>query len=143
MGLLVTCWLLSLLPTALSQTASILPATPSSDFPTCAFGCSNLNAAASFCLQTNPGKSQDTVSKCFCKRQEVSPLYKTSAGVCDAYCANDADLGTLQTWFKSFCAKAGVTSGGTVTTLITSTRSQSATAAARPGSGSRSQTGGW
>ena len=144
--------LLSNLPPTVAQAISILPTTPSSTFPACAFGCSNLNAASAYCTQTNVGASQETVNSCFCQRAEVTPLYSGTTGVCDAFCTSDSDRSALQAWFQSYCAAAGfgAGSGGTVTTLITSTRTPTSTATgtSRTGSGigstsSPSQNSGW
>jgi hypothetical protein len=140
------------LPEIVAQAVSILPTTPSSTFPACALGCNNLNAAASYCVQTNVGASQQTVNSCFCQRAEVTPFYVSSAGVCDAFCISDTDRSTLQAWFQTYCAAAGFSagSGGTVTTLITSTRTPTATATGAPKAGSgtdstssSSQNDGW
>lgn len=135
----------------MAQTISILPLTPSSAFPACAFSCPNLNAASSYCIQTNAGASQETVNSCFCQRAELTPLYVGSTGVCDAFCPSDSDRSTLQAWFQTYCAAAGFGEGnaGTVTTLITSTRepTSSATGSPRPntsaGSSSSSRDSGW
>lgn len=144
--------LLSNLPQIMAQAVSILPTTPSTTFPACAFACANLNAASSYCTQTNVGASQQTVNSCFCQRAEVTPLYTGSPGVCDAFCTSDSDRSTLETWFQSYCAAAGFSagSGATVTTLVTSTRTPTsiATATSRAGSGtgstsSSSQNKGW
>jgi hypothetical protein len=142
--------LLANLPTILSQAVSIIPTTPSSTFPACAFGCSNLNAAASFCIQTNVGASQQTVNSCFCQRAEVTPFYSGPTGVCDIFCTADSDRSSLQTWFRDYCAAAGFSGGGTVTTLITSTRTPISTATGTSQTGSSSgstsssaQDGGW
>jgi hypothetical protein len=140
------------LPEIVAQAVSILPTTPSSTFPACALGCNNLNAAASYCVQTNVGASQQTVNSCFCQRAEVTPFYISSAGVCDAFCISDSDRSTLQAWFQTYCAAAGFSagSGGTVTTLITSTRTPTATPTGAPQTGSgtdstssSSQNDGW
>lgn len=142
--------LFSFLHTIIAQAVSILPTTPSSTFPACAFGCGNLNAASSYCIQTNVGASQETVNSCFCQRPEVTPFYNGPAGVCDAFCTTDPDRSALQSWFKSYCAAAGFSagSGGIVTTLITSTRTPTSTATrtsqAGSGAGSTSsQEPGW
>ncbi len=141
--------LLSKIPQILSQVVPILPTTPSSTFPACAFSCSKLNAASSYCLQTNVGVSPQTISSCFCQRAEVTPFYSGSTGVCDDLCVADSDRSALQTWFRDYCAAAGFNSGGgTVTTLITSTRTPTSTAtgASRTGSASSSpssQESGW
>jgi hypothetical protein len=142
--------LLSNLPTSLAQVAAPLPSTPSATFPACALNCVNINAASSFCTQTNSASSQGAVDSCFCKRPEVVPFYQGTTGVCDVFCTSPADLSTLQKWFKDYCAAAGVGSDGTITTLITSTRSPTNTAsgssATGPGSGSKSsssRSSGW
>lgn len=122
--------LVSYLPNTVTQTISILPTVPSSTFPTCAFACTNLNAAASYCIETNVGASQQTVNSCFCQRAELTPFYIGSTGVCDAFCLSDSDRSVLQTWFQSYCAAAGFGEGGgaTVTTLVTSTRAPTSSA---------------
>lgn len=139
--------LLSNLPQIISQIVSILPTTPSETFPACAFSCANLNAASSYCLQTNVGASSEATNTCFCQRAEVTPFYQGASGVCDGFCPNTADLAVLQTWFQSYCAAAGINGvGGTVTTLITSTRTPAATAtgSSRTGStSSSSENNGW
>jgi hypothetical protein len=118
-----------------AQVLSILPTTPTSAFPACAFACDSLNAAASYCTQTNVGASQETVNSCFCQRVEVVPFYNSPTGVCDASCAIDSDRSSLQSWFQSYCAATEV-----VTTLITSTRTPTsvATGTSRSGSGTGS-----
>ena len=130
-----TCYfliLLSNLPRTLSQAVSLLPTTPTPAFPACAFSCSNLNAASSYCLQTNVGASQETVDSCFCQRAEVTPFYTSPTGICDAFCV-ESDRSLLQEWFRDTCAAAGFTSdGATVTTLITSTRRPTSTATGTP-----------
>lgn len=140
--------LLSALPQIFSQVVPILPTTPSSTFPACAFSCTRLNAASSYCLQTNVGASQQTISSCFCQRAEVTPFYSGSTGVCDDLCVADSDRSALQTWFRDYCAAAGFNSGGgTIVTLITSTRTpiSTATGTSRTGSASSSssQESGW
>lgn len=143
---------LSNLPLVITQALSILPTTPSAEYPACASSCSNLNAASSYCTQTNVGASQETLNSCFCQRAEVTPFYLGSTGVCDAFCTIESDLSTLQTWFQTYCAAAGFSSGAgsTVTTLITSTRTPASTAARSTPTGPRagstsssSQDGGW
>jgi hypothetical protein len=134
-----------------AQIVAILPTTPSSTFPACAFTCSNLNAAASYCTQTNVGGSQETVNSCFCQRTEVTPFYNGPTGVCDAFCTTEADRSSLQSWFQGYCAAAGfnIPDGAIVTTLITSTRTPTsmATGTSRSGSGtgstSSSENEGW
>jgi hypothetical protein len=134
--------LLSNLNKIVAQAVLILPTTPSSTFPACAFACSNLNAAASYCTQTNVGASQETVNSCFCQRAEVTPFYNGPTGVCDSFCTIDSDRSNLQSWFQSYCAAAGFSAGQgqTVTTLITSTRTPAslATGTSQPGSGTGS-----
>lgn len=121
-----------------AQVPSILPTTPTSTFPACAFACDSLNAAASFCTQTNLGASQEIVDSCFCQRAEVIPFYNGPTGVCDALCTIDSDRSSLQSWFQSYCAAAGFSGGegGTVTTLITSTRTSTLLPTGTPQSGS-------
>lgn len=125
-----------------AQTVLILPTTPSSTFPACAFACSSLNAAASYCTQTNVGASQEIVNSCFCQRAEVTPFYSGPTGVCDAFCPVDSDRSILQSWFQNYCAAAGFGGGQgqTITTLITSTRTPAvmATGTSRSGSGTAS-----
>ena len=133
--------LLSNIPQIIAQAVSILPTTPSPIYPACAFNCDNLNGASAYCIQTNVGASKETVDSCFCQRAEVTPFYTASTGVCDAFCTSDSDRSTLQSWFQSYCAAAGFSAGqaGTVTTLVTSTRTPAATATGNSRTGADTQ----
>lgn len=117
------------LPGIVSQSGSILPSSPSAEFPTCGLSCRGLNAASSACIESNPDGSDEVVNSCFCQRGEVIPFYESSAGVCDASCTSEQDRSTVQRWFQEYCAAAGFSGNGdpTSVTLVTSIRSPTTT----------------
>jgi len=122
--------LASFVQIALSQT--ILPTTPSAQFPACALACAPLQNAASSCLPPQaPVTNQAIYNSCFCQSSILAPFYNSPNGVCDTQCAAQSDLDAIQAWYKSYCS-AGGTSSTTSTTSTTSTSQTSTTLTTSP-----------
>ncbi|KAI9745736.1 MAG: hypothetical protein M1818_001272 [Claussenomyces sp. TS43310] len=81
---------------------------PFGTLPTCAQKCGPLFDAQGACA---PSTISPTSDSCFCSYSSLQAFKSGTSGVCDNSGCDAADLATIQTWFKNFCA-----SGGTATT---------------------------
>lgn len=119
-----------LLAPLLSSAQNFLPTGADGNFPACAANCALLEQAQSTCLaQTGQQSTGLAAENCFCQTGTLQGLYTTPDAICVAECPTSSDRVNLRTWFTSFCAQVGQgvdpnassTQGGTSTTIVTST----------------------
>ncbi|KAL2017750.1 hypothetical protein VTK56DRAFT_1720 [Thermocarpiscus australiensis] len=107
---------------------------PVQTLPSCVSHCGVLYDVNGACVPpAAPTAAASAYDSCFCNDPRLAPFKTGTAGVCDAACtANPPDLGTIQSWFTSFCAN--IAQNGNA--APTATASSRPAAAANSGGGS-------
>ncbi len=115
---------------------------PFASLPPCAQSCGPLFDVNGACVPpAKPAADVGTYGACFCADPRVAPLSTGTVGVCDAACAaTPGAMGSVQSWFTSFCAndaKAGVTAapGGPTTTVAGGSNGGSSSGGSSSGGG--------
>lgn len=125
-------------PSSISQTI-----VPFSTLPLCAQKCGPLFDAQGACGQT---ALTSTSQSCFCSYTTLIPFRTSTAGVCDAAVSgcSAADLTTIQSWYKTYCANVAATTSSAATRASgTSGATAAATSSKASGTAVASAGGSW
>ncbi|EFW99952.1 hypothetical protein CMQ_270 [Grosmannia clavigera kw1407] len=108
---------------------------PFSILPSCAYECVHLYDANAACVPPAVTTAAlVTYANCFCSDTRVAPFSTGTAGVCDTACTTESGgLGSIHTWFSSFCSvnvaayEAAATTGAAATAATSGTANRNGT----------------
>ncbi|KAM0332033.1 hypothetical protein ACHAQA_002302 [Verticillium albo-atrum] len=111
---------------------------PFGTLPACAASCGVLYDANGGCVP--PASGNDVDNNCFCSFAALQPFQQGSVnGVCDSAGCAPTDLTSIQSWYTSYCADAGI--GGTEQTITSGESSATSTPTAGSSAGNSSNDG--